>query len=53
MTETEDVVSSEKIPFKKKNRKQFRKRNDSPEESNHSEEEKDDNDVRYTNNVTK
>lgn len=46
MTETQDVVSSGKITFKKKNIKQFRKRNDSSEESNHSEEEKYDNDVR-------
>ena len=46
MTETQDVVSSEKVTFKKKNIKQFRKRNDSSEESNHSEEEEDDNDVR-------
>jgi len=45
MTETQDVVSSQKLTFKKKNRKQFRKRNDSSEDSNHSEEEKDDNDV--------
>ena len=47
MTDTQDAGSSEKITFKKKNRKQLRKRNDSSEESNHSEEEKDD-DVRYT-----
>lgn len=46
MAETQDVVSSEKLTFKKKNRKQFRKRNDSSEESIHSEDEKDDNDVR-------
>jgi hypothetical protein len=46
MTETQDVVSSEKLTFKKKNIKQFRKRNDSSEESIHSEEDKDGNDVR-------
>jgi len=52
MTETRDVASSEKLTFKRKNRKQFRKRNDSSEESSHSEEEEDDNGVRYTNSVT-
>jgi len=46
MTEVQDLMSSEDISFKKKNRKQFRKRSGSSEESNHSEEEKDDYDVR-------
>jgi hypothetical protein len=44
MTETQEAVS-EKIQFKKKKIKQLRKRTGSSEESDHSEEEKD-NDIR-------
>lgn len=44
MTETQESMLSENITFKKKKTKQLRKRTDSSEESNHSEEE--DNDVR-------
>jgi hypothetical protein len=47
MTETEEGMSSEHITFKKNKRKQLRKRTYSSEESNHSEEEKD-NGIRYT-----
>lgn len=46
MTETQDVVSSKNVKFKNKTKKQFRKRTDSSEESNDSEEERSDNDVR-------
>jgi hypothetical protein len=46
MTETQDVVTSENIKFKKKTRKPFRKRTGSSEESNHSDEESCDNDIR-------